>query len=143
MAERPDPDTDPNTLADDLESHVVHFERHKDDSAFVVTDTTTMLDTMRAAAVGLRQLDAITAAIGEHRRQHTDVDGEPVWPCCTDDEALWVAASLSVTPTPDRCPTCGSDDPRRRHAVESWISDSIRCDEPCVSPWHRYDSGQP
>ena len=65
MAERPDPDTDPNTLADDLESHVVYFERHKDDSAFVVTDTTTMLDTMRAAAVGLRQYDAITAAIGD------------------------------------------------------------------------------
>jgi len=52
-------------------------------------------------------------------------------------------ADAAPTPTPDHCPTCDSDDPRRRHAVESWISDSIRCDEPCVSPWHRYDSGQP
>ena len=127
------PDTDPNTLADRLDFMAQH----------PVGGYRNWNADLRAAADGLRQYAAITTAIGEHRRQHTDVDGEPVWPCCTDDEALWVAASLSVTPTPDRCPTCGSDDPRRRHAVESWISDSIRCDEPCVSPWHRYDSGQP
>ncbi len=123
----PDPDTDPNTLADDLESHVVYFERHKDDSAFVVTDTTTMLDTMRAAAVGLRQLDAITAAIGDlHRPMWDDPtapgfyqtephrEGDPAIGCCTCGTDGWpcpTAASLSPTPTPERCPQCGSTNP--------------------------------
>jgi hypothetical protein len=82
-------DTDWLALADFLDAHANDMRAWTEDEP-----------KFRAAADGLRQYAAITAAIGEHRRQHTDVDGEPVWPCCTDDEALWVAASLSPTPTP-------------------------------------------
>jgi len=126
MAERPDPDTDPNTLADRLWATTDMMYDHE-----AMVDDVTAGD-LRAAADGLRQLAAITAAIGEHRRQHTDVDGEPVWPCCTDDEALWVAASLSPTPTPQHCPTCGSSEDPERTMGGHWT---------CYDPWH--DGGQP
>jgi hypothetical protein len=95
MAERPDPDTDWATLADRLDEWA---SAAAEGYGPIDWDDFDIDVSFRAAAVGLRQLAAITAAIGEHRRQHTDVDGEPVWPCCTDDEALWVAASLSPTP---------------------------------------------
>jgi len=191
-------DTDWLALADFLDAHANDMRAWTEDEP-----------KFRATAEGLRQLAAITAAIGDRQRiadaltevadyhvtECVDMHGDqgedgPGDGCCFHARAAYRvgdaarllrgAASLSPTPTPkfvcpvcgewrdregtcdaciplvhdmladaaptptpDHCPTCDSDDPRRRHAVESWISDSIRCDEPCVSPWHRYDSGQP
>ena len=59
MAERPDPDTDPNTLADRIWATTDMMYDHE-----AMVDDVTAGD-LRAAADGLRQLAAITAALGD------------------------------------------------------------------------------
>ena len=103
---------------------------------------------LRAAADGLRQYAAITAAIGDlHRPMWDDPtapgfyqtephrEGDPAIGCCTCGTDGWpcpTAASLSPTPTPEHCPTCGSTN-----------RDRVKPNDCEIIPdaWH--DSGQP
>jgi len=123
MAERPDPDTDPNTLADRLWATTDMMYDHE-----AMVDDVTAGD-LRAAADGLRQYAAITAAIGDRQRiadaltevadyhvtECVDMHGDqgedgPGDGCCFHARAAYRvgdaarllrgAASLSPTPTP-------------------------------------------
>ena len=57
MAERPDPDTDPNTLADDIDQWAEADEANARNYSMVTTASTLheRAGDLRAAAVGLRQ----------------------------------------------------------------------------------------
>ena len=144
-----DPDTDPNTLADRLD--IMSRNGYNPDAH----------DDLRAAADGLRQYAAITAAIGDRQRiadaltevadyhvtECVDMHGDqgedgPGDGCCFHARAAYRvgdaarllrgAASLSPTPTPDHCPTCDSSEDPERTMGGHWT---------CYDPWH--DSGQP
>jgi hypothetical protein len=70
---------------------------------------------LRAAADGLRQYAAITAAIGDPDELNRLAKimrgiGATLW--AEHIGRIAVAASLTPTLTPTRCPTCGSDNPR-------------------------------
>ena len=148
-----DPDTDPNTLADRLD--IMSRNGYNPDAH----------DDLRAAADGLRQYAAITAAIGDRQRiadaltevadyhvtECVDMHGDqgedgPGDGCCFHARAAYRvgdaarllrgAASLSPTPTPDHCPTCDSDDVE---ACGAAYYDEHR--HICPDAWH--DSGQP
>ena len=133
MAERPDPDTDPYTLADRIWATTDMMYDHE-----AMVDDVTAGD-LRAAADGLRQLAAITAALGDPDELRYHARGDVADTGGGDDlqarlRAIADAAgSLSPTPTPDHCPTCdicggAKNDPRGLWA-------------PCPDAWH--DSGQP
>ena len=49
---------------------------------------------LRAAAVGLRRLAQLEAAIERHRTAHVTEGhpGDEPWSCCNDDRLLWAAA---------------------------------------------------
>lgn len=66
MADRPDHD-----LADRLDSHADYFGEHSD-AAFIVTDETTMLGDLRAAAARLRQLTDENDRWQEEARQYAE-----------------------------------------------------------------------
>ncbi len=127
MAERPDPDTDPNTLADRLDARADKWE-----SLWESISVDAEMD--RAAADGLRRLDAIDRTWDGYTLQPKDVTDR------VERTRLLargqIAASLSPTPTPDSCPTCGS------RSREMAVTGSA-CDPWTGSPdaWH--DSGQP
>ncbi len=99
MAERPDPDTDPNTLADRLDARADKWE-----SLWESISVDAEMD--RAAADGLRRLDAIDRTWDGYTLQPKDVTDR------VERTRLLargqIAASLSPTPTPQHCPTCGS-----------------------------------
>jgi hypothetical protein len=113
------PDTNPNTLADRLD--VMSRNGYNPDAH----------DDLRAAADGLRQYAAITAAIGDpdellanaHYGRAANGHGDDLFATVNR-----ITASLSPTPTPDRCPTCDSDDrtkqrvrgPGQRHCPNTW-----------------------
>ncbi len=104
-------------------------------------------DDVRAAAVALRHHANLLDAIGDPYYIRVWLGVLGTTPTALEREAfarlrriadaLDDAAAVSPPPAPTTCPTCGSDNPRQQHAVESWISDTIRCDEPCPDPWHQ------
>jgi hypothetical protein len=59
-------------------------------------------------------------------------------------------AAQTQEATPDKCPTCGSDNQNIRHCrfrrLEHegyWVSDSHDVCEPCLDPWHSMAAPQP
>lgn len=86
---------------------------------------------MEAAAVAVRERDALRAAIEAHRedfRRSHYTGSIPSWPC---DEALWAALeAVPVPERPERCPRCGSDDRGDRYGNE----DGTRCPDSFHTP---------
>jgi len=143
-------DTDWLALADFLDAHANDMRAWTEDES-----------KFRAAADGLRQYAAITAAIGDRQRiadaltevadyhvtECVDMHGDqgedgPGDGCCFHARAAYRvgdaarllrgAASLSPTPTPEHCPTCDSSEDPERTMGGHWT---------CYDPWH--DGGQP
>ena len=98
-------DTDWLALADFLDAHANDMRSWTEDEP-----------KFRAAADGLRQYAAITAALGDPDELRYHARGDVADTGGGDDlqarlRAIADAAgSLSPTPTPDHCPTCDSDD---------------------------------
>ena len=96
-------DTDWLALADFLDAHANDMRAWTEDEP-----------KFRAAADGLRQLAAITAALGDPDELRYHARGDVADTGGGDDLQARLraiadaAASLSPTPTPQHCPTCGS-----------------------------------
>ena len=120
-------DTDWLALADFLDAHANDMRSWTEDEP-----------KFRAAADGLRQYAAITAALGDPDELRYHARGDVADTGGGDDLQARLraiadaAASLSPTPTPQHCPTCGSTN-----------RDRVKPNDCEIIPDDWHDSGQP
>lgn len=120
-------DTDWLALADFLDAHANDMRAWTEDEP-----------KFRATAEGLRQYAAITAALGDPDELRYHARGDVADTGGGDDLQARLraiadaAASLSPTPTPQHCPTCGSTN-----------RDRVKPNDCEIIPDDWHDSGQP